>query len=84
MHITKESGEFNFDFSDSVSLNNGKIINIQADFDFDGKFAPSEGYVFNPNTMVLKHRLSPIGKKKVAFKVEDDQGGEKLVVKEVE
>ncbi len=84
LHITKESGEFSFDFSDSVSLNNGKIINIQADFDFDGKFAPSEGYIFNPNTMVLKHRLSSVGKKKIAFKVEDDQGGEKLVVREVE
>jgi DNA modification methylase len=84
LHITKAGGEFSFDFSDSVSLNNGKIINIQADFDFDGKFAPSEGYIFNPNTMVLKHRLNSIGKKKIAFKVEDDQGGEKLVVKEVE
>ena len=84
LHITKESGEFSFDFSDSVSLNNGKIINIQADFDFDGKFAPSEGYIFNPNTMVLKYRFNIIGKKKIAFRVEDDKGGEKLVVKEVE
>ena len=84
LHITKESGEFSFDFSDSVSLNNGKIINIQADFDFDGKFVPSEGYIFNPNTMVLKHRLNSIGKKKIAFRIEDDQGGEKLIVKEVE
>ena len=84
LHITKDNGEFSFDFSDSVSLNNGRIINIQADFDFDGKFAPSEGYIFNPNTMVLKHKLNSIGKKKIAFKVEDDQGGEKLVVKEVE
>lgn len=84
LHISKESGEFSFDFSDSASLNNGKIINIQADFDFDGKFAPSEGYIFNPNTMVLKYKFNVIGKKKVAFKVEDDQGGEKLVVKEVE
>jgi hypothetical protein len=33
--------------------------------------------------MVLKHKLSPTGKKKVAFKVEDDKGGEKLVVKEL-
>ena len=67
-----------------MSLNNGKIINIQADFDFDGKFVPSEGYIFNPNTMVLKHRLNSIGKKKIAFRIEDDQGGEKLIVKEVE
>lgn len=84
LHVTKENGEFSFDFSDSVSLNNGKIINIQADFDFDGKFAPSEGYIFNPNTMILKYKFNLIGKKKIAFRVEDDHGGEKLVVKEVE
>jgi DNA modification methylase len=84
LNITKENGEFVFDFSDSVSLNNGKIINIQADFDFEGKFVPSTGYIFNPYTMVLKHKLSSVGKKKIAFKVEDDQGGEKLVVREVE
>ncbi len=84
LHINKkEDGEFNFDFSDSISLNNGKIINIQADFDFDGKFAPSEGYIFNPNTMILRYRFSTVGKRKIAFKVEDDQGGEKLIVKEV-
>ena len=53
LHIIKENGEFSFDFSDSVSLNNGKIINIQADFDFDGKFAPSEGYIFNPNILSI-------------------------------
>jgi len=84
LHISKEDGEFIFDFSDSTSLNNGKIINIQADFDFDGKFAPSEGYIFNPNTMILKYKFKTIGKKRIAFKIEDDQGGEKLIVKEVE
>jgi len=84
LHISKEDGEFIFDFSDSTSLNNGKIINIQADFDFDGKFAPSEGYIFNPNTMILKYKFKSIGKKRIAFKIEDDQGGEKLIVKEVD
>jgi len=84
LHISKENGEFIFDFSDSISLNNGKIINIQADFNFDGKFTPSEGYIFNPNTMILKYRFKTVGKKRIAFKIEDDQGGEKLIVKEVE
>jgi DNA modification methylase len=84
LHVTEDKGEFGFDFSDSVSLNNGKIINIQADFDFDGKFTPSEGYMFNPNTMVLKYRFKEVGKRKIAFRVEDDQGGEKLIVKEMD
>jgi hypothetical protein len=84
LHVSKEGGEFVFDFADSTSLNNGKIINIQADFDFDGKFAPSEWYIFSPNTMILKYKFNSIGRKRIAFKVEDDQGGEKLIIKEVE
>ncbi|MEM3714991.1 MAG: site-specific DNA-methyltransferase [Nitrososphaeria archaeon] len=72
-----------FDFSDSVSLNNGKIINIQADFDFDGKFVPTEGYVFNLDELILKYHFNSDGKKKIAFMVEDDQGGEKLIIKEL-
>ncbi len=84
LHIDKkDSGEYIFDFSDSVSLNNGKIINIQADFDFDGNFVPAKGYAFNLEELILKHRFDSVGKKKVAFKVEDDQGGEKLALREL-
>ena len=84
VHIQINQGDYTFDFSDSISLNNGKIINIQADFDFDGKFTPSEGYAFNPDRLVLSYKFKQIGKKRVAFKVEDDQGGEKLLVKEID
>lgn len=84
LHVRKEGGEFVFDFADSTSLNDGKIINIQADFDFDGEFIPSEGYIFNPNTMILKYKFNSIGRKRIAFKIEDDRGGEKLIIKEVQ
>lgn len=84
LHIDKgEAREYIFDFSDSVSLNNGKIINVQADFDFDGNFAPTKGYAFNLEKLMLKYRFDSGGKKKIAFKVEDDQGGEKLLIKEL-
>lgn len=84
LHIDKEdTREYIFDFSDSVSLNNGKIINVQADFDFDGKFVPTDGYTFNLEELILKYRFDSGGKKKIAFKVEDDQGGEKLLIREL-
>ncbi|MEM3265435.1 MAG: site-specific DNA-methyltransferase [Candidatus Micrarchaeaceae archaeon] len=84
LHVYKEDHKtYIFDFSDSVSLNNGKIINIQADFDFDGKFVPTKGYVFNLDELVLKYHFDSDGKKKIAFRVEDDQGGEKLIIKEL-
>ena len=84
LHIDKgEAREYIFDFSDSASLNNGKIINVQADFDFDGNFVPAKGYAFNLEELILKYRFDSSGKKKIAFKVEDDQGGEKLLIKEL-
>ncbi|MEM0143872.1 MAG: site-specific DNA-methyltransferase [Candidatus Parvarchaeum sp.] len=83
LRTSRSDVDYVFDFSDSVSLNNGKIINIQADFDFDGKFAPSEGYSFNKDKLILKYKFETAGKHKVAFKVEDDHGGEKLLVEEV-
>ncbi len=90
VRITKISDKtYEFDFSESVSLNNGKIINIQADFDFDGIFVPSTGFAITggrnkENKLILKNKFSNTGKIKVAFKIEDDQGGEALIVKEIE
>lgn len=81
--------EYDFDFSESTSLNNGKIINIQADFDYEKVFVPTSGYAFlskgNSSTpLLVSYKFDSAGKKTVAFKVEDDQGGETMVVKEVE
>ena len=85
----KASLEYDFDFSESTSLNNGKIINIQADFDYEKVFVPTSGYAFlskgNSSTpLLVSYKFDSAGKKTVAFKVEDDQGGETMVVKEVE
>ncbi len=81
--------EYEFDFSESASLNNGKIINIQADFDYEKVFVPTSGYAFlskgNSSTpLLLSYKFNSSGKKTVAFRVEDDQGGEALQVRELE
>lgn len=85
----KSSLDYDFDFSESTSLNNGKIINIQADFDYEKAFVPTSGYAFlskgNSSTpLLVSYKFDSAGKKTVAFKVEDDQGGETMVVKEIE
>ena len=81
--------EYEFDFSESASLNNGKIINIQADFDYDRVFVPTSGYAFlskgnSSSPLLISYKFNSPGKKTVAFRVEDDQGGETLQVKELE
>ena len=80
---------YEFDFSESVSLNNGKIINIQADFDFDDIFVPTTGFAITgsrdkKDELILTHKFEKASKVKAAFKIEDDQGGEALIVKELE
>ncbi len=81
---------YEFDFSESVSLNGGKIVNVQADFSFDGVFIPTTGFAILGNRtkgdrkMALSAELEGSGKTKIAFKVEDDQGGEALHVIDLE
>lgn len=80
---------YQFDFSESVSLNDGKIINIQADFEFDGVFTPSTGYYFSPknkeeNELVISYGFEGPGIRKVAFRIEDDQGGDTILIREIE
>lgn len=86
---TKEIGklEYEFDVSESVSLNpQGRIINVQWDFSYNGeRFISTPGYSFlgmKDNKPVLKvnYIFSSIGKKKVACKVQDDEGGEKIEI----
>ncbi|MEM3846106.1 MAG: site-specific DNA-methyltransferase, partial [Candidatus Parvarchaeota archaeon] len=81
--------EYEFDFSESVSLNNGRIINIQADFNYEKNFVPTSGYAFTGNKdkatpPIISYKFNSPGLVKIAFKVEDDQGGEALFIKEIE
>ncbi len=86
----KSNLEYEFDVSESVSLNpSGRIINVQWDFSYNGdRFISTPGYSFlgmKDNKPVLKvdYHFSSAGKKKIACKVQDDEGGEKIEVMEV-
>lgn len=83
--------EYEFDVSESVSLNpQGKIINVQWDFSYNGeRFISTPGYSFlgmKDNKPVLKvnYKFSSAGKKKIACKVQDDEGGEKIEILEID
>ena len=83
--------EHEFDVSESVSLNpQGKIINVQWDFSYNGeRFISTPGYSFlgmknNKPVLKVNYKFSSGGKKKVACKVQDDEGGEKIEILEIE
>ncbi|MCX5782151.1 MAG: site-specific DNA-methyltransferase [Elusimicrobia bacterium] len=83
--------EYEFDVSESVSLNqSGKIINVQWDFSYNGeRFISTPGYSFlgmKDNKPVLRviYKFISAGKKKVACKVQDDEGGEKIEILEID
>ncbi len=73
---------YEFDISESTSLNiGGKIMNVQWDFDYDGKFVSTQGYSFirsdkNLPKLSVAYTFPTAGTKKIACKVQDDKGGE--------
>jgi len=81
---------YSFDISESVSLNpGGKIANVQWDFDHKTQFKSTQGYAFvrgeeNIPVLTANFEFSRAGKTRIACKVQDDLGGEKTHVAEVE
>ena len=89
-HKRVNNSEYEFDVSESVSLNpSGKIINVQWDFSYNSeRFVSTAGYSFlgmKDKKPVLKvnYKFGSIGKKKIACKVQDDEGGEKMEIMEI-
>ncbi len=89
---TKRLGvkKYEFDVSESVSLNpGGKIVNVQWDFNHDGeRFVSTRGYSFmgmKNNKPILKvtYGFDSGGKRKIACKVQDGEGGEKTYIFEL-
>lgn len=83
--------EYEFDVSESVCLNpGGKIINVQWDFDYDGKrFISTLGYAFSgfkneKPTLKVTYKFSNSIKQKIACKVQDSEGGEAIEILELE
>jgi adenine-specific DNA-methyltransferase len=81
---------YEFDISESISINpGGKIMNVQWDFDHKNRFVSTKGYSFtrdskNNPQLIEKYEFPRAGTYKVACKVQDDQGGEKMKVIDLE
>ncbi len=83
--------KYEFDVSESVSLNkDGVIANVQWDFDYRGRFSTTPGYAFLRDKktgraqLVAEYEFPALGTRKVACSVQDDQGGERTVVMEID
>lgn len=79
-----DTNTYLFDVSESVALNAGaKIINVQWDFDYKGRFTPTKGFALgkdeegNPLYKV-EYKFQNLGNKSIACRVQDDIGGEKI------
>ena len=78
-----------FDASASQPLNSktdgelAKIVNVQWDFEFLGRFTPTQGFGYgrdpkgNPMSKIV-YKFKRMGKTSIACRVQDDLGGEKI------
>jgi DNA modification methylase len=77
---------YRFDVSDTVVVNPGaRIINVQWDFDYDGRqFRSTQGYALSKASAPVVYKFPRAGKFTIACKVQDDKGGEGMWVGELE
>ena len=81
---------YQFDVAESLSLNpEGKIINVQWDFDYRSRFSSTPGFSFirgknKEPVLAVSFKFEKAGKKKIACRVQDDQGGESTWIGELE
>lgn len=87
---TSRTGSFTyrFDFTESVSLNGGEIVGVQADLDFNGNFSPTEGCTAadprgTKGMLSLECRFNGPGTRRIAFNIRDDRGGEAMLAKDL-
>jgi len=82
--------KYRFDVSESVSLNpDGRLANVQWDFDYRNRFSSSPGYAFLRDksgnaVLVVEYEFPSSGKKTIACSVQDNQGGERTWISELE
>ena len=86
-HKKTTSMTYEFDASESIALNTGaKIVNVQWDFEYRGRFTPTQGFAYGrdgggdkikPLFKVI-YKFKHIGKIPIACRVQDDLGGEKI------
>lgn len=83
--------KYEFDVSESVSLNkDGVLANVQWDFDYRDRFSTTPGYAFLRDKktgraeLISQYEFPSAGRCKIACSVQDDQGGERTVVVEID
>ena len=78
---------YEFDTSESIALNTGaKIVNIQWDFEYKGRFTPTQGFAYGREgsgdkikpLFIVQHKFKHLGNTPIAVRVQDDLGGEKI------
>lgn len=75
---------YEFDSTESIALNVGaKIINIQWDLDYKGRFTPTKGFAYGRDQehkplFKIEYKFEYVGKRTIACRVQDDLGGEKI------
>ena len=73
---------YRFDVSETVVMNSGaKIINVQWDFNYSGRFSSTPGYslVLRKNgDPAVEYTFNQSGGYSIACKVQDDKGGENM------
>lgn len=79
-----------FDVSETAVMNPGaKIINVQWDFEYGGRFSSTVGYSFIRGTnhepeLQAQYRFPESGTHRIACKVQDDMGGEGIWTAEID
>ena len=83
--------KYEFDVSESLSLNkDGVIANVQWDFDYTTRFSSTEGYGFlrdkstGKPILVVEYEFPKAGTHKIACSIQDDLGGERTVIMDIE
>ena len=88
-HVRIGPRKYRFDVSESVSLNpDGKLANVQWDFDYRERFSSTLGYAFlrdkGQPVLIVDYEFESPGKKRIACSVQDNQGGERTWIGEIE
>ena len=83
---------YRFDVSESISLNkDGVIANVQWDFEYqNNRFSSTQGYSFlrdkksGKPLLIAEYTFPKDGRKKIACSIQDNQGGERTVVLDID
>jgi len=90
--VPKDAMTYAFDASESIALNAGaKIINVQWDFNYSGRFVPTQGFAYGTKGSTAdmepmfnaEYKFKQRGKNTIACRVQDDLGGEKILTREI-